>query len=208
MKSEGRGIDDQLMVTLLSKRLKCKDCLANGYVLEDFPKTRGQAAAMARAGVNPANVFHIRISHEEVYKRTDAKKDTDFEANRTILAKRLRYLEANIAHVTGFYQRIYNSLIEIDGFKSKWFMEDRALTAIEANLLSRQLFARAYCFRGDDGFPERPCELKDLHCDRALMKASLPQFAYHCPVTWKNTKELVKCTHDPENCILYQNVFY
>lgn len=96
MKSEGRGIDDQLMVTLLSKRLKSKDCLANGYVLEDFPKTRGQAAAMARAGVNPANVFHVRISHEEVYKRTDAAKDTDFEANRTILAKRLRYLKATL----------------------------------------------------------------------------------------------------------------
>lgn len=208
MKSEGRGIDDQLMVTLLAKRLKCKDCLAKGYVLEDFPKTRGQAAAMARAGVNPANVVHIRISHEEVYRRTDAAKDTDFEANRTILAKRLRYLEANMPHVAGFYQRIYNSLLEIDGFKSKWYMEDRALTAIEANLHARQLFARAYCFRGDDGLPERPCELQDLHCDRALLKASLSQFAYHCPVTWKNTKELVKSTHNPENCVLYQNVFY
>lgn len=40
------------------------------------------------------------------------------------------------------------------------------------------------------------------------MKASLSQFAYFCPVTWKNTKELVKCTHDPENTVFYQNVFF
>lgn len=40
MKQEGRGIDDQLMVTLLAKRLQAKDCLANGWILEDFPRTR------------------------------------------------------------------------------------------------------------------------------------------------------------------------
>lgn len=43
MKKEGRGIDDVLMVTLLAKRLKEKDVLANGFILEDFPRTRGQA---------------------------------------------------------------------------------------------------------------------------------------------------------------------
>ena len=43
MKQEGRGIDDIAMVTLLAKRLKAKDCLANGWVLEDFPRTRSQA---------------------------------------------------------------------------------------------------------------------------------------------------------------------
>jgi len=43
MKQEGRGIDDVTMVTLLAKRLKAKDCLANGFILEDFPRTRGQA---------------------------------------------------------------------------------------------------------------------------------------------------------------------
>lgn len=52
------------------------------------------------------------------------------------------------------------------------------------------------------------CELKDLHCDRVIMKASLSQFGYYCPVTWKNTKQLIQCTHNPENCVFYQNLFY
>jgi hypothetical protein len=145
---------------------------------------------MARSGVTPANVFHIRISHEEVYKRTADLKDTDFSSNRTILSRRLRYLESHLPHVTGFYERLYNSHVEVDGFKSKWHVEDRVLGAVEASLRARQLFARSYWYRGlaePDG-DERPCELKDLHFDRALLKASLSQFAYHCPVTWKNTK--------------------
>jgi len=193
----------------LAKRLQARDCLANGWVIEDFPRTRAQAAQMARLGVVPANVFLVRVSVEEVYLRTESDKHADFGAFRTILAQRLRYLEANLPSVIAFYQRLYNSLVEIDGFKSKWFMEDRAMSAIEANLGARQGFARAYCYRaGEAGGEERACELRDLHCDRALLKASLSQFAYFCPVTWKNTKHLVKCTHDPENCLLYDNVFY
>lgn len=93
MKQEGRGIDDVLMVTLLARRLKAKDCLANGFVLEDFPRTRGQAQQMARMGITPLNVLYIRIPTEEVYKRTDAIKNSDFSSNRTILGKRLRYLD-------------------------------------------------------------------------------------------------------------------
>ena len=208
MKQEGRGIDDVTMVTLLAKRLKSKDCLANGFILEDFPRTRGQAQQMARMGITPQNVLHLRIAPQEVYKRTNAAKDSDFGSNRTILAKRLRYLDQNIQHVAGFYQRIYNSLIEIDGYKSKWFIEDRAMQSIEANISARHNFARCYWYRGEDGRTERPCELQDIHCDRTLMKASLSQYAYFCPVTWKNTKELVKCTHNPENTVFYQNVFF
>jgi hypothetical protein len=68
-------------------------------------------------------------------------------------------LDQNIQHVAGFYQRIYNSLIEIDGYKSKWFIEDRAMQSIEANISARHKFARCYWYRGEDGRTERPCEL-------------------------------------------------
>lgn len=89
---------------------------------------------MARLGVVPANVFLTRISVQEVYKRTESLADSDFGSFRTILAQRLRYLETNLPLVGLFYQKIYNSLVEIDGFKSKWFMEDSAMTAIENNI--------------------------------------------------------------------------
>lgn len=43
MKQEGRGIDDNFMIQLLAKRTQQKDCLQNGWILEDFPKTKLQA---------------------------------------------------------------------------------------------------------------------------------------------------------------------
>ena len=98
-------------------------------------------------------------------------------------------------------------MVEIDGFKSKWYIEDKAMTAIEANIVARQKFARSMSRENMTRTPQ-VCELKDLHCDRVIMKASLSQFGYYCPVTWKNTKQLIQCTHNPENSVFYQNLFY
>jgi hypothetical protein len=152
---------------------------------------------MCREGLTPSNVFFVRVSVEEVYQRTLADSKDSFECNRSVLASRLRQYELNLPHVLGFFQRYYDSLIEINGFKSKWFMEDRAIAAIKDNMHSRQQFSKNLCF------PDQVCEMRHLNCDRILMKATLSMFEYYCPVTWKNTKCLVKCTHDPENSIFY-----
>lgn len=125
------------MVKLLAKRCQARDVLQRGYVIEDFPRTKLQAVGMAGLGICPSNVFNIRVSHEEVYKRTESQKGEDFGANRSIFALRLRYHEAQTPHVLSFYQRVYDSLVEIDGFKSKWFMEDRAINSIQQNMAAR-----------------------------------------------------------------------
>jgi len=103
--------------------------------------------------------------------------------------------------VLGFFHRYYNSVVEIDGSKSNWFMEDMALQAIQDNIHARQQFAKNLCLQGC-------CNIQDLHYDRCIMKSNLSQFGYFCPVTWKNTKQLVRCTHNPENAIFFNNVFY
>jgi hypothetical protein len=43
----------------------------------------------------------------------------------------------HLPHVTSFFHRYYNSLIEIDSNKSKWFIEDRALGEIQRNVEAR-----------------------------------------------------------------------
>lgn len=40
MKMEGRSIEDDQLINLLLKRIQFKDCQTNGWILEDFPKTR------------------------------------------------------------------------------------------------------------------------------------------------------------------------
>lgn len=43
IKKEGRGLDDDTLVNLLTKRMMFEDCQTNGFILEDFPRTRNQA---------------------------------------------------------------------------------------------------------------------------------------------------------------------
>jgi len=39
--------------------------------------------------------------------------------------------------VLSFYSRYYESVTVVDGLKSKWFMEDQALGAIQRNVKGR-----------------------------------------------------------------------
>lgn len=50
--------------------------------------------------------------------------------------------------------------------------------------------------------------MKNLHMDRCLMKQSLSDFKYYCPVTWRNEKALAHCVENFEDCTLYKNAFY
>ena len=60
MKLEGRQIEDDTLVSLIMKRIQMKDCVQNGWVLEDFPKTRNQALFMAKRDLVPSNVFQMK----------------------------------------------------------------------------------------------------------------------------------------------------
>lgn len=147
MKGEGRQLEDDMLVSLIVKRVQMKDCTANGWVLEDFPKTRNQAMFLAKRGIVPTNVFLMRQTIEETYKRTHSTAETKFGSLRPILATRIKNFQENIPYLSAFYSRLYNSLIEIDSTKSKWFIEERALGEIQRNIEARQNFARDYFLR-------------------------------------------------------------
>lgn len=90
-----------------------------------------------------------------------------------------------------FYLNVYNNVVDIDAKRSKWFIEDRAMTEIARSIQARQQFAKDYNLREN---APRACKLKSLGMDRCLVKQSLSEFRYYCPVTWKNEKLLFKAS--------------
>ncbi len=56
---------------------------------------------------------------------------TEFGSNRNILVRRLVNLAKNVPETSFFYLKYYNSLVSVNGLKSRWYMEDLALSAIE-----------------------------------------------------------------------------
>lgn len=101
-----------------------------------------------------------------------------------------------------FYNKYFSSLVNVDGTKSRWYMEDLALESLEKVIKARLEFARNYYFGS------RPCIMENLNYDSVLMKQSISQYGYMCPVSWKVNNKFVNCTHRAENCVLYKNLFY
>jgi adenylate/nucleoside-diphosphate kinase len=66
-KDEGRALDDDMLVNLLYKRIQMTDVFRNGFILEDFPKTRNQSVMLARKGIAPSAVFCMRGPTELAY---------------------------------------------------------------------------------------------------------------------------------------------
>lgn len=102
---------------------------------------------MVKKGLHPSNVFHIDIPISEVYKRTADKADTDFDCNRVILTRRLKCNIEHTRQAAFFFHKFYNSVTNICGLKSKWYVCDKAMQTIQRNMTARMNFARDYHHR-------------------------------------------------------------
>lgn len=100
---------------------------------------------------------------------------------------------------------MYNNVVDMDAKRSKWFIQDRAMTEIAKSIQAKQQFAKDYNLREN---APRACKLKNLGMDRCLVRQSLSESRYYCPVTWKNEKLLFKASANSDDCVLYKNTFY
>jgi adenylate kinase family enzyme len=142
----GDEVDDTTFIEMLKARIALKDCTENGWVLDGYPQTRAQAVSMAQAGIVPDSVFQVNVPIEEVYNRTVGRVQSDFDCDRNILVRRLTRQATSIPETGFFYNKYYNSLITVDGQKSRWYMEDLALESLEKTIKARLEFARDFFF--------------------------------------------------------------
>jgi len=107
---------------------------------------------MAQRSILPNNVLVLHVEPQTVYKRcTD---DKSFECIGDILSQRLDKAAVSLPQVAFFFQKFYNSVQSIDGSRSKWFIEDKAMASIQATLKARQQFSRDYFYNQSE---RRPC---------------------------------------------------
>jgi len=60
----GKRVSEDLMVEMVVKRTQFSDCVKNGYLLEDFPKTRNEAEKLTAFGVVPDVIFYLDMYSE------------------------------------------------------------------------------------------------------------------------------------------------
>jgi len=69
----GDLVPDELVVQIVDERLKSTDC-SNGFILDGYPRTVVQAAALEKAGVNIDAAISIVVSDDEIIKRLAGRR--------------------------------------------------------------------------------------------------------------------------------------
>lgn len=127
----GEEVSEELLVEMISKRVQYSDCIRNGYLLEDFPKTQGQAKMLTERGMVPDFVFYLNMFSEYCYSRVENLSNTEFMYENRVLSERLtRHLLENPG-VMGYYEKTFGNVQYINGLKSKWYVEDTLIGHIK-----------------------------------------------------------------------------
>lgn len=127
----GNLVPDALLIDLVLSRLSQDDCVARGWLLDGFPRTRAQGEALEAAGIAPSvflllevptdeliqrvvgrrldpvtgKIYHVKFSppHEgEVADRCTVRADDTEEKART----RLALYDQNLGAVRGLYEEV------------------------------------------------------------------------------------------------------
>lgn len=71
---EGKLVDDDLVIGLVRARLQLPDCVANGWLLDGFPRTPAQAKALQTENVIPNAVVILNVPDDVLIKRVAGRR--------------------------------------------------------------------------------------------------------------------------------------
>jgi nucleoside diphosphate kinase/adenylate kinase family enzyme len=136
----GGLVPDKLIIDIIIARLAENDCVKNGWLLDGFPRTRGQADALAEAGLtcdtfillnvpdhllvervcgrrsdpDTGIIYHIKYKPaptEEIAARLTQRSDDTEDA----ITVRIQNFHANVLAIIDAYQ---NQLVSVDGTRA------------------------------------------------------------------------------------------
>lgn len=73
MLNGGLLVPDDVIVQLVSDRLREPDCI-NGFLLDGFPRTIGQAEALQTAGVKIDLILQLQVPNEQIIERLSGRR--------------------------------------------------------------------------------------------------------------------------------------
>ena len=179
----GRRVSEDLMVEMIFKRVQFSDWVTNGFLLEDFPKTKNKAEMLTSNGIVPDIIFYIDMYSEVCYERVESLSNTEFMYDPRIFSQRLRmHLQENpgvIAH----YKLKYSNIRYINGLKSKWFIEDSVINSLTNVIISKWDFARNILDN------TKGCSIQNININKNLLSQCLSGYRYYCPITLRHSME-------------------
>ncbi|BBF93078.1 hypothetical protein BLTE_17630 [Blastochloris tepida] len=126
--ARGELVPDEVVVAIVADRIDQDDC-RNGFVLDGFPRTPGQAEALGRMlaekGLKLDGVVELVVDHSALVKRIETRvaemtargEAVRADDNPEALKQRLSAYTAQTAPLSDYY-RTKGLLKEVDGMKT------------------------------------------------------------------------------------------
>jgi len=128
----GDLVPDEVVIEIVRQRLTRPDC-KRGCVLDGFPRTKAQAAALdallAEQGREPARVIALVVADDELRRRILARGEGRADDNEESVKKRLEVYKRDTEPVLAHYGK---AVAKIDGVGSMDDITARILAAVGA----------------------------------------------------------------------------
>jgi len=182
--------------------------MKSGWILDDFPMTRQMAEALTEAGIVPHRVLSVALPEDVVFERAvklcaedvNGASDDLVQNEVTLQRQRLDAFQTSVPLVNAYYSLTFNNVCELDGTKSAWATEDRALEETSLSISQRLEYYR----RTADG--KAAC-INGLGFSPVRVQGNESTWKRYCPVTLTLGNELVLCK-DHRFAIEYKTKIY
>jgi len=114
--NQGKLVPDELLVTMIRERIAEPDC-KQGFILDGFPRTVGQAhslESLVPGGAATFDIFDMEVPREELLKRLGSRQRID-DAGSTVL-RRLQEYDVRTLPLIDFY-KANARFHRVDGFR-------------------------------------------------------------------------------------------
>jgi adenylate kinase len=150
---QGELVPDEIITKIVLDRIKQPDCVQRGWILDGFPRTRGQAETMQQLGIIPDLFIFLDVPDSELVERvvgrrtdpitgkiyhlkffpppTEEIRDRLVQRSDDTVAKmenRLRQFHGNVDSVRQFYDDVFT---EVSGLGTPEEISDGIFGAID-----------------------------------------------------------------------------
>ncbi|XP_024863203.1 adenylate kinase 9 isoform X2 [Kryptolebias marmoratus] len=190
--TQGLVVPDELAIRCLEVALLSSVSRIQGYVLDGFPVTLGQAELMGSHSIIPMLVVELKLDTLEVLKRgfIDKMKPNKpylMHDSSDILHSCTSSYKKQVEHIRNYYQQQHQNWFILNGLKSKWWLWTNILKEVSISVT----YIQSYLERTQSGQAaciNRLCVTpKELDC-------RLGEFGQYCPVCLALQHHLVDCS--------------
>jgi adenylate/nucleoside-diphosphate kinase len=193
----GQPLSEEYKVKAVLARLRKADTMEKGFILCDFPTNMKEAQILAENGVIPNPVICLTLSTAKIMER--AAKRSCFKNNFRVIKKRFE-LQPKLQEVLAWYQNTWGSVHYLTSERSKWWLEDSTMEAVNKVFEAKRKFAISLVKKS-------PAVIKNVGLPRKDIASRLCKFQRFDPVVWRLAGELEHVAHS-DFVVMYRDEYY